>query len=123
MKKQAPLLGLGIIALSLLLFYVFYEYVFYVNLFNENVVGLAIWSAFIGLVFFLYAFTSRKISLLIMSLFYVVAYGVLFSIFYQNEDPFANITGLLIFIFIIIGGFLVTLLYEGYMWYTKKYRS
>ncbi len=123
MKKQAPLLGLGIIALSLLLFYVFYEYVFYVNLFNENVVGLAIWSAFIGLVFFLYAFTSRKISLLIMSLFYVVAYGVLFSIFYQNEDPFANITGLLMFIFIIIGGFLVTLLYEGYMWYTKKYRS
>lgn len=123
MKKQAPLLGLGIIALSLLLFYVFYEYVFYVNLFNENVVGLAIWSAFIGLVFFLYAFTSRKISLLIMSLFYVVAYGVLFSIFYQNEDPFANITGLLMFIFIIIGGFLVTLLYEGFMWYKKKYRS
>lgn len=123
MKKQAPLLGLGIIALSLLLFYVFYEYVFYVNLFNENVVGLAIWSTFIGLVFFLYAFTSRKISLLIMSLFYVVAYGVLFSIFYQNEDPFANITGLLMFIFIIIGGFLVTLLYEGFMWYKKKYRS
>ncbi len=123
MKKQAPLLGLGIIALSLLLFYVFYEYVFYVNLFNENVVGLAIWSTFIGLVFFLYAFTSRKTSLLIMSLFYVVAYGVLFSIFYQNEDPFANITGLLMFIFIIIGGFLVTLLYEGFMWYKKKYRS
>lgn len=123
MKKQAPLLGLGIIALSLLLFYVFYEYVFYVNLFNENVVGLAIWSTFIGLVFFLYAFTSRKISLLIMSLFYVVAYGVLFSIFYQNEDPFANITGLLMFIFIIIGGFLVTLLYEGFVWYKKKYRS
>lgn len=122
-KKQAPLIGLGVFALTLSLFYVSYEYVFFVNLFSENVVGLIIWSFFIAVAFSLFSFLEKKIALVIMLLTYITAFITLFMIFSDTDNTFNNITGLLMFIIIIIGGFVFSVLTEIILWILKKKKN
>lgn len=122
-KKQAPLIGLGVFALTILLFYLSYEYVFFVNLFSENVVGLIIWSFFIAVAFSLFSFLEKKVALMIMLLTYVSAFITLFIIFSDTDNTFNNITGLLMFIIIIIGGFVVSLIMEIILWFFIKRKN
>lgn len=122
-KKQAPLIGLGVFALTILLFYLSYEYVFFVNLFSENVVGLIIWSFFIAVAFSLFSFLEKKVALMIMLLTYVSAFITLFIIFSDTDYTFNNITGLLMFIIIIIGGFVVSLIMEIILWFFIKRKN
>ncbi len=122
-KKQAPLIGLGVFALTLSLFYVSYEYVFFVNLFSENFVGLIIWSFFIAVAFSLFSFLEKKIALVIMLLTYVGAFITLFMIFSDTDNTFNNITGLLMFIIIIIGGFAFSVLTEIILWFLKRKKN
>lgn len=119
-KKQAPLIGLGVFALTLLLFYLSYEYVFYVNLFRENFFGLVIWSFFIAAAFSLFSFLEKKVALVIMSLTYVSAFITLFVIFSDTDNTFNNITGLLSFIVIIIIGFIISVIIEAIQWILKN---
>jgi|SRR5690554_1640203 len=123
LKKQAPLIGLGVFALTLLLFYLCYEYVFYVNLFSENIIGLVIWSFFIAVAFSLFSFLERKVSLIIMLLTYVSAFISLFVIFSDSDNTFSNITGLLTFIFVVIGGFLLAVVIEITQWVISKKKN
>ncbi len=120
MKKGAIPLALGVFALAMLLFYVVYEYVFFVNLFQENVVGLTIWSLFAGLITFIYAYFERKFGLGIFLISYVAAFIALFVIFSNTDYTFANITGLLSFIYILIGGFALSFVVEAILWFTKR---
>lgn len=122
-KKQAPLIGLGVFALTLSLFYLSYEYVFFVNLFSENVVGLIIWSFFIAVAFSLFSFLEKKVALVIMLITYVSAFVTLFMIFSDTDNTFNNITGLLMFIIIIISGFVVSLIVEIILWFLKKKKN
>ncbi len=120
MKKSAPFLALGIFALTIALFYIVYEYVFYVNLFNENLFGLVIWSLFVGLITFIYSMFDRKYGLGVFLISYVVAFILLYMTFSNTDNTFANITGLLMFIFVLLGGFIFSLITEGLLWFIKK---
>ncbi len=120
MKKSAPLLAVGVFALTIALFYIVYEYVFYVNLFNENVFGLIVWSLFAGLVTFVYALFDRKYGLGIFMISYVTAFMLLYMTFSDTDNTFANITGLLMFIFVLLGGFILSIIVEGILLLAKK---
>ena len=120
MKKSAPFLAFGIFALTIALFYIVYEYVFYVNLFNENLFGLIIWSLFVGLMTFIYSIFEWKYGLGIFLISYVVAFILLYMTFSNTDNTFANITGLLMFIFVLLGGFIFSLVTEGLLWFLKK---
>ncbi len=120
MRKTSPIIGGGCFIISFGLFYLFYKYVFYANLFLENCIGLAIWSLFIGFAFFLYSFLQRKVSLIILLLTYIIAFIALYLIFSNSIDSNENIRGLLTFIMIMLSGFVATLLFEGFTWVKNK---
>lgn len=113
MKKRTTLFGVGISALTVFLFYIAYTYVFPVNLFDRNIVGLLIWSVFSGLVVVFYHYLHRKLALLIFLISYAIAFGSLFYTITNTNNTFDSITGSLLFIFILIGGFGISLLSEA----------
>ena len=120
MKKAAPFIGGGFFIVTFALFYLLYKYVFVVDLFLANCVGLAIWSLFIGFAFFLYSFLQRKTSFVVLGLTYMIAIIALYQIFANTNDVADNIKGLLTFFMVMLVGFIITLLFEIYMWSKNK---
>lgn len=120
MKKRTPLSGVGISVLSLLLFYIAYRYLFFVNLFKENFFGLMLWSLFSGLVVAIYVHLEMKIGLIIFLVCYIIGFGALFVTFWNTDNVFASITGQLLFIYILFGGFVVSLVVELVLWLMKR---
>lgn len=123
MKKRTALFGVGISVLSIVLFYIAYDYVFYVNLFSKNVAGLLTWSVFSALVVVFYHHLNKKIALLIFLIGYVLAFGSLFYTFTNSGNTFDSITGSLRFIFILAGGFAISLVNEAILYFLSKKRK
>lgn len=122
MKKRTASFGVGISVLSIVLFYIAYDHVFFVNLFSKNIAGLLTWSVFSGLVVVFYHYLNKKIALLIFLIGYVVAFGSLFYTFTNSSNTFDSITGSLRFIFILAGGFAVSLVNEAVLYLLDKKR-